>query len=58
MKAACAATDEAYRNLVKRVNALWIVEYDEANDEFINYVNTEIKHYKEEVLASKKNMNS
>lgn len=54
LKAARAATDEAYRNLVKRVNALWIVEYDEAYDEFINYVNTEIKHYKEEVLTSKK----
>lgn len=30
LKAAHTETDEAYRNLVKRVNALWIVEYDEA----------------------------
>jgi len=55
LKSARAETDEAYRNLVKRVNALWIVEYDAAYDEFINYVNAEIKHYKEEVLAAKKN---
>jgi len=54
LKSARAETDEAYRNLVKRVNALYIVEYDEAYDEFINYVNAEIKHYKEEVLAAKK----
>jgi len=54
LKSARAETDEAYRALVKLVNALWIVEYDEAYDEFINYVNAEIKHYKEEVLAAKK----
>jgi len=54
LKSARAETDEAYRALVKLVNALYIVEYDAAYDEFINYVNAEIKHYKEEVLAAKK----
>lgn len=54
LKTARQATDKAYKNLVERVNALNIVEYDEAYDEFIDYVNTEIKHYKEQVLASKK----
>jgi len=52
LKSARSETDEAYRALVKLVNALYIVEYDAAYDEFINYVNAEIKHYKEEVLSS------
>jgi len=54
LKAARTETDEAYKNLVKRINALWIVEYNEAYDEFINYMNEEIDRYHKEVLASKK----
>lgn len=54
LKAARAETDEAYRNLVKRINALWIVEYDEAYDTFINYMNEAIDRYREQVLTSAK----
>jgi len=54
LKAARAETDTAYKDLVKRVNALWIVEYDAAYDEFINYMNEAIDRYRKEVLAAKK----
>ena len=50
MKAARIATETAYRELVKMTNALALVlgETDYAN--FIDYVNTEINHYKQEVI--------
>ena len=50
LKAARIATDTAYRELVKMTNALALVlgEADYAN--FIDYVNTEISHYKQEVI--------
>jgi len=50
LKAARIATDTAYRELVKMINALALVlgETDYAN--FIDYVNTEISHYKQEVI--------
>lgn len=53
LKAARAASDKAYRDLVKMVNALAMV-FGEANyASFIDYVNTEITHYKREVLNTK-----
>ncbi len=51
LKAARAATDEAYRALVDMVNALALVEGDTVYADFITYVNTEITHYKREVLG-------
>ena len=53
LKAARAATDNAYRALVEMVNALALVEGDTAYADFITYVNTEIVHYKREVLGQK-----
>lgn len=54
LKSARVAADEAYRNLVKRVNALWIVEYDEAYDTFIDTLNEQIDRYRLQVLAKRK----
>lgn len=54
LKSARIASDEAYRNLVRRIEALWVVEYDKAYDEFIDFVNELIKHYKQEVLTKRK----
>lgn len=50
LKASRIATDTAYRELVKMTNALALVlgEADYAN--FIDYVNAEISHYKQEVI--------
>ena len=47
------ATDDAYRMLVKWVNALTLVEGEEGYANFIDYVNTQIVHYKREVLHQK-----
>lgn len=44
-------SDTAYRNLVKMVNALTLVEGETNYVNFINYVNTEIVHYKREVIG-------
>lgn len=53
LRASRAASDEAYRMLVKMVNALALV-YGEADyADFIDYVNTEVVHYKREVLGQK-----
>lgn len=54
LKSARAETDEAYRNLVKRINALIIVEGEEGYEDFVNYMNEEIDRYREQVLTSKK----
>lgn len=51
LKASRKASDEAYRMLVKLVNALALVEGEEKYSEFIDYMNTEIAHYKREVLS-------
>ncbi|MBC5632240.1 DUF6261 family protein [uncultured Parabacteroides sp.] len=51
LKKARAASDTAYKNLVKMVNALAMVEGDANYAAFIDYVNTEIVHYKREVLG-------
>lgn len=50
MKAARTAADEAYRQLVKMVNALALVFGDADYADFIDYVNTEVIHFKREVL--------
>lgn len=53
LKASRTATDAAYRNLVKMVNALAMVEGEADYASFIDYVNTEIVHYKREVIGQK-----
>lgn len=53
MKAARSASDEAYNQLVRMVNALALVFGDTDYANFIDYVNTEITHYKREVLNQK-----
>lgn len=53
MKAARNASDEAYNQLVRMVNALALVFGDTDYANFIDYVNTEITHYKREVLNQK-----
>ena len=53
LKAARTASDNAYRTLVKMVNALALVFDEKDYAPFINYVNTEITHYKREVLGQK-----
>ena len=53
LKAARTASDNAYRTLVKMVNALALVFGEKDYAPFINYVNTEITHYKREVLGQK-----
>ena len=53
LKAARTASDTAYRALVKMVNALALVLGEKDYAPFIDYVNTEITHYKREVLGKK-----
>ena len=53
LKAARSASDEAYRALVKMVNALALVYGEKDYTAFIDYVNTEVTHYKREVLNQK-----
>lgn len=55
MKNARTVTDKAYRALVKMVNALALVLGDTDYASFIDYCNTEITHYKREVLGQKAN---
>ena len=50
LKAARTASDDAYRALVKMVNALALVYGEKDYTAFIDYANTEITHYKREVL--------
>ncbi|MDE6350165.1 MAG: hypothetical protein K2K67_04085 [Treponemataceae bacterium] len=59
LKAARAASDEAYRMLVLHLNAHALLEGEEAYAAFIDYANTEIDHFKQEVLCgAKKNKGS
>lgn len=51
LKASRKASDEAYRTLVKWVNALALIEGETEYADFIDYVNTEITHYKREVIG-------
>ena len=53
LKAARTASDDAYRALVKMVNALALVFGEKDNTAFIDYVNTEVTHYKREVIGQK-----
>ena len=53
LKAARSASDDAYRALVKMVNALALVFGEKDYTAFIDYVNTEVTHYKREVLNQK-----
>lgn len=53
LKTARTASDDAYRALVKIVNALALVFGEKDYTAFIDYVNTEITHYKREVLGKK-----
>ena len=53
LKASRKASDEAYRQLVKFVNAFALIEGDANYISFIDYVNTEIVHYKREVIGQK-----
>ena len=53
LKTARTATDDAYRALVKMVNALALVFGEKDYTAFIDYVNTEVTHYKREVIGQK-----
>lgn len=53
LKAARTSSDEAYRALVKMVSALALVFGEKDYTAFIDYVNTEVTHYKREVIGQK-----
>ena len=53
LKTARTASDDAYRALVKMVNALALVFGEKDYTVFIDYVNTEVTHYKREVIGQK-----
>ena len=53
LKTARTASDDAYRTLVKMVNALALVFGEKDYTAFIDYVNTEVTHYKREVIGQK-----
>lgn len=53
LKAARTASDDAYRALVKMVNSLALVYGEKDYTAFIDYVNTEVTHYKREVIGQK-----
>lgn len=53
LKSARLGSDKAYRELVQMVNALALVLGEAEYTPFIDYVNTEIVHYKREVLKQK-----
>lgn len=53
LKTARTASDDAYRALVKMVNALVLVFGEKDYTAFIDYVNTEVTHYKREVIGQK-----
>ncbi|MDE5613506.1 MAG: hypothetical protein K2I74_02535 [Treponemataceae bacterium] len=59
LKAARTASDEAYRLLTMHVNAHALLEGDADYAAFIDYANTEIDHFRQEVLGgTKKSKNS
>ena len=53
LKSARTSSDDAYRALVKMVNALALVFGEKDYTAFIDYVNTEVTHYKREVIGQK-----
>ena len=54
LKLARAASDEAYRALVLKANALVVIEGESDYEAFVAYVNEQVKHYKEEAIAQPK----
>ena len=58
LKAARAVSDEAYRMLVLHVNAHALLEGETEYAAFIDYANTEIAHFKQEVLGGTKKKGS
>ena len=54
LKAARAVSDEAYKMLVLHVNAHALLEGEADYAAFIDYANTEIEHFKQEVLGGSK----
>ena len=54
LKQAQHASDEAYRTLVQKVNALAVVEGEADYADFISKMNEQVKHYKHEVLPKAK----
>ena len=54
LKQAQHASDEAYRALVQKVNALAVVEGEADYADFISKMNEQVKHYKQEVLPKAK----
>ena len=53
LEASRKASGEAYRQLVKFVNAYALIKGDSKYLSFIDYANTEIVHYKREVIGQK-----
>lgn len=51
LKTARTASDDAYRVLTKMVNAPALVLAKKDYTAFIDYVNTEVTHYKREVIG-------
>lgn len=58
LKTARIASDEAYKNLSDIVNARALIEGEEAYASFISYANTEIEHFRQEVLSGRKGKGS
>jgi len=54
LKKARKAADRAYREFVRKVNALSVVGGAEDYAAFIDYVNTEVAHYRREVIPPRK----
>ena len=50
LKTAREASDEAYKTLVQHENAHALIEGKAAYSAFIDYANTEIEHFKKEVV--------
>lgn len=53
LKASRKASDEAFRQLVKYVNAYALIEGDSKYLNFIDYVNVEVTHFKRQVIKQK-----
>lgn len=53
LRAARLEVDDAYRLLIKMVNSLIMVEESTDYDDFADYVNTQITHYKREAIGTK-----
>ena len=54
LKQAQHTSDEAYRTLIQKVNALAVVEGEADYADFISKMNEQVKHYKQEVLPKAK----